>query len=87
MERDRRWNRLMEMEREDKERRRREAELAKKFKLDEERRKLNEWYENLRRKDEWDTQFLPEGWTVFGQRSFQVISEYAESDFPEEMFE
>ena len=84
MERDRRWNALMEKEREEQERRKREAELEKKLKIEEERKKLNDWYEDLRRKDEWDTQFLPEGWTIFGQARFSVITEYSEHDFPKE---
>lgn len=84
MERDRRWNALMEKEREEQERRKREAELAKKLKIEERRKKLNEWYEDLKRKDEWDTQFLPEGWTIFGQARFSVITEHSEHDFPKE---
>lgn len=76
--REARWRRLMEEE-EARKRERERKEIERK--MAEKRRKekeSNDVYEALRRKDEWQTQFLPEGWNIFGQINFGILIEYFE---------
>lgn len=80
MAREARWRKLIEedearrraREREEKEKKRTERELKEK--------QANEAYEALRRKDEWQTLLLPEGWSIFGQRCFDPISLFYEDE-------
>lgn len=78
IEREAKWRKLME---EDEARLRAREREAKERKLAEKERKekeANDAYEALRRKDEWQTQFLPEGWNIFGQINFGILREYFE---------
>ena len=78
IEREAKWRKLME---EDEARLRAREREAKERKLAEKERKekeANDAYEALRRKDEWQTQFLPDGWSIFGQRNFGILREYFE---------
>ena len=81
MKRDARWNKLMREE-EERERQRKEEEKRKK---EEEKRlmekKANEWWWNLENTNEWETRLLPEGWSMFGQQTFQIISERNSKNF------
>lgn len=75
MARERRWHEIMEKEEELKREERRKEE-ERKFREEYERQKrLNDEYESIRRKDEWQTQFMPEGWSIFGQRNFGILTE------------
>lgn len=81
MERDARWNELTRKE-EEKERQKKLAEERKKREEKErQKRKLEEWYSNLLETNEWDTQFMPEGWNIFGQRNFGILTERCKRDF------
>lgn len=75
MARERRWRELMEKKDQEKKRRIEEAERKK---LEEKQRKekeLDEWWFDLVHSNEWETQFLPEGWSIFGQTNIQVLNE------------
>lgn len=76
MERERYWRRLMEVEEEKRERRKREEELRELMKRMEEREKVEKEYREAERKNPWDYQFLPEGWSIFGQTYIPVINDY-----------
>lgn len=75
MERDAKWARLMEEEKRlrlEQERKRKEKKKAEK---EEKLKKLNEEYEKSRSENPWDYQFMPEGWSIFGQTYITVIDE------------
>ena len=75
MERDRR---MRDAIREDEERERRRKALeewVKKSKEAEEKKKLEDEYYEARRKNPWDYQFLPEGWSILGQTYITPIDE------------
>ena len=74
MKRDARWNKLMREE-EERERQRKEEEKRLMEK------KANEWWWNLENTNEWETRLLPEGWSMFGQQTFQIISERNSKNF------
>lgn len=76
MERERRWRRLMEAEKEERERRKREEELRELMKRMEERERAEKEYHEAERKNPWDYQFLPEGWSIFGQTYIPVINDH-----------
>ena len=80
MKRDSRWHELMEKEEELKRQRKREEEERKRREKKERRERINNEYEALRKKDEWQTQFMPEGWSVFGQTNFGILEEYFEDE-------
>lgn len=75
MERDARFRKAVEederRERERKEREKRQKEEEK----EERRRKAEKEYYDARMKDPWDFSILPEGWSIFGQQNFNVITE------------
>jgi len=83
MERDARWNKMMEKEKEKERQRKLAEERKKREKKEQQKRKLEEWYSNLLRTNEWETQILPEGWSIFGQRSFGILTERSKKDFTE----
>ena len=84
MAREARWNEIMRREEELK-RERIAAEKRKKeearARAEEEERKL---YFQHTYDDEWDTQILPEGWSIFGQTFFGVLRERNKYDFEPE---
>ena len=62
---------------EERERHRKEQELwAKKREEAEKRKKLEDEYHEAERKNPWDYQFLPEGWSILGQTYIPVINDY-----------
>ena len=73
MEREARWNKLIEED----ERRRRERERQEKLRKEEEKRKKQEEieaeYRRMERENPWDFMILPEGWSIFGQTNIQVL--------------
>ena len=72
MERDARWNKMMEEERE-KERLRKEEEKRKKLEMKKEQeRLLRARVEEDIRKNPWQYKILPEGWSIFGQRYITI---------------
>ena len=75
MERDRRWRKIMEAEEEERKRRKREEELREFLRRMDERKKAEEEYREAERKNPWDFQILPEGWSPFGQWYFPIITE------------
>ena len=54
------------------------AALRESMEREARRKKAEEEYREAERKDPWDFQFLPEGWSIFGQRHFPTITEYVE---------
>lgn len=78
MERERRWRKMKEAEEESRIRREREEALRESMEREARRKKAEEEYREAERKDPWDFQFLPEGWSIFGQRHFPTITEYVE---------
>lgn len=75
-ERDRRMREAIR-EDEERERRRKALELwTKKCEEAEKRKKLEEEYYEAERKNPWDFQFLPEGWSILGQTYIPVINDY-----------
>ena len=76
MERERYWRRLIEAEKEERERHKREEELRELMRRMEEREKAEREYHEAERKNPWDYQFLPEGWSIFGQTYIPVINAY-----------
>lgn len=80
MERERRWRRMMESERENREHRKREEELRELMRRMEERKRTEKEYHEAERKNPWDYQFLPEGWSIFGQTYIPIISEFYYGD-------
>ena len=80
-ERDRRRRMMAEAKREEAERKKREEQIHKLLKrVDEEIAAEEEYYKAVG-KNPWDFQFLPEGWSPFGQWYFPIITEYY---FPDE---
>ena len=79
-ERDRRWRMMMEAEREAAERKKREEEVRKLLKRIDEEKAAEEAYREAVRKNPWDFQILPEGWSPFGQWYFPIITEYNEEN-------
>lgn len=75
MERNARWEKMMREEEEMAERRKREEKERKRREKEERIRRFNEEYEEDRRKNPWNYQILPEGWSIFGT-GLQIISEY-----------
>ena len=76
MERDRR---MRDAIREDEERERRRKELeewTKKGEEAEKRKKLEDEYHEAERKNPWDYQFLPEGWSILGQTYISAINDH-----------
>ena len=74
-----RSRRMRDAIREDEEREKRRRELeewAKKCREEEERKKAEAEYYEAERKNPWDYQFLPEGWSIFGQTYIPVINDY-----------
>lgn len=76
MERERRWQKLMEAEEEERRRRKYEKEMRKILERKEEEKRMEQEYFEASRKNPWDYQFLPEGWDMLGQRYIPVITEY-----------
>ena len=76
MERERYWRKLRQAEEEKRERHKREEELRKAMKRIEEREKVEKEYHEAERKNPWGYQFLPEGWSIFGQTYIPVINDY-----------
>ena len=74
-ERDRRWRKMMEAEEEERKRRKREEEVRKLLKRIDEEKAAEEAYREAVRKNPWDFQILPEGWSPFGQWYFPIITE------------
>ena len=75
-ERDRRMRDAIRKD-EERERRRKALELwTKKCEEAEKRKKLEEEYYEAERKNPWDFQFLPEGWSILGQTYIPVINDY-----------
>lgn len=72
-------DRLMEAEKRREEEKIRRKKLEKARAKEEMEKEAERRYEELRRKDQWQTQFLPEGWTIFGQKSFAVLTELNEN--------
>lgn len=75
-ERERRWREMMEAEEEERNRRKREEERRELMRRMEEREKVEKEYREAERKNPWDYQFLPEGWSIFGQTCIPVINDY-----------
>jgi len=58
------------------------VEEERKYREECERKKrIQEEYEEERRKNPWDFQFLPEGWSPFGQMRIEVIQEEFNDDW------
>lgn len=86
-ERDRRMRDAIR-EDEERERRRKALELwAKKCEEAEKRKKLEDEYYEARRKNPWDYQFLPEGWSIIGQTYIPIISEpyYGDDEYENDL--
>ena len=75
MERERRWRRLMEAEEEERKHRKREEEFRELMRRVEERERAEKEYREAERKNPWDYQFLPEGWSILGQTHIIPIDE------------
>ena len=84
MKRDARWNKMMREEEERERRRIAQEKRKKQEEKDRKERENNERWWNLERTNEWETRLLPEGWSIFGQRFFGVITERSDKDFPPE---
>lgn len=76
MERERYWRKLRQAEEEKRERLKREEELREFMKRMEERERAEKEYHEAERKNPWDYQFLPEGWSIFGQTYIPTINDY-----------
>ena len=74
--RDRRWRELMRAEEERRELREREEKLRKEEEKRKERERVERDYREAVRKNPWDYQFLPEGWSPFGQWYIPIITEH-----------
>lgn len=51
-------------------------ETLKKMGDDEEEARIREAYAEAERENPWDYQFMPEGWSIFGQRCIRPINEH-----------
>ena len=84
IKRDARWEKMMREE-EERERRRKEEEKRKKREEKQTKEKeFNHWWFNQTWENEWDTQILPEGWSIFGQQRFCILTEKSKNDFTEQ---
>jgi len=74
------WDARMRKAIEEDERRERErknrAEREKKLKAREEYERKEKEYREAREKNPWDFQFMPEGWSIFGQTYITPIDEF-----------
>ena len=75
MERDARMRRAIEEDEARERERKRRAEFEKQQKIEAERRRLDKEYEEARRKNPWDFQFMPEGWSILGQTYITPIDD------------
>lgn len=80
MAREAKWRKLMEEDEARLRAREREAKERKRAEKERKEKEANDAYEAIRLKDEWQTQFLPEGWSIFGQRNFGILTEYFKSE-------
>lgn len=76
MERERKWKELIEEDDRYRKEQERKIKRQKQEKKEEAIRKLEEEYYKTVRENPWDFQFLPEGWTIFGQTYIPIITEY-----------
>lgn len=74
IEREDRWKKILEADRKREEERKRRIEDEKRQKEEDERKRIDSEYEAEKRKNPWDFQFMPEGWSIFGQTFFGPIS-------------
>ena len=74
--RDRRIRNAIREEEEREKRRKSLEEWVKKSKEAEEKKKLEDEYYEAKKKNPWDYQFLPEGWSILGQTYIPVINDY-----------
>lgn len=51
-------------------------EADKRRKKEEAERKINSEYEAAKRRNPYDYKIMPEGWSIFGQQDFSIITEY-----------
>ena len=75
MERDERMRKAIEEDEARERERKRRAEFEKQKQKEAERKRIDDEYYAERRKNPWDFQFMPEGWSIFGQTFFGPISE------------
>ena len=82
-DRDRRWKKMMR----DEEERVKEAKLRQKKeehrKKEEEMKAASRQYDIDREKDPWQFSFLPEGWSIFGQRYIGTLPWDGENPQPQ----
>ena len=74
-ERERRMRDAIREEEEREKRRKALEEWIKKSKEAEKKKKLEDEYYEARKKNPWDYQFLPEGWSILGQTYIAPIDE------------
>ena len=76
MAREARWKKAVEED--DRRRREREERVKREKEAEKERRlkELSDEYDRKREEDPWQYQFMPEGWSIFGQTNITIIHEY-----------
>lgn len=74
-ERDERMRKAIEEDERRRRERKQRIEEEKRRKEDERRKRLEDEYYKSREKNPWDYQFMPEGWSIFGQTIFTPITD------------
>ena len=75
MERDARMHKAIEEDEARKRERERLAEFEKQQKIEAERKRLEDEYYKAKEENPWDFQFMPEGWSIFGQTYITPIDD------------
>lgn len=76
MERDARMRKAIEEDKHRELERKRRTEEEKRLKEEKERQEREKEYREAREKNPWDFQFMPEGWSIFGQTYITPIDEF-----------
>jgi hypothetical protein len=75
MERDARMRKAIEKDEARERERKRLAEFEKQQKIKAERKRLEDEYYKAKEENPWDFQFMPEGWSIFGQTYITPIDD------------
>ena len=75
MAREAKWRKAVEEEERIRKEQEHQRELEKIREKEKRLKELNDEYERNRKKDPWQYQFLPEGWSLLGQTHIEVITE------------
>ena len=76
MERDDRMRKAIEEDEARERERKRQAEEEKRLKAEKERKQKEKEYRAAQEKNPWDFQFMPEGWSIFGQTNITPVNDF-----------